>query len=1086
MSRINWIHLSDLHVGMAAQTWLWPRYERAFFEDLSRHHEKSGPWHFILFTGDLVRTGSASEFQTFDEIFGRILLHMKTLGSNPKLVTLPGNHDLTRPHNLDSIVLAMDQYNARLDLQKDFWSDDEAGYRAAINKLFMNYQDWRSNSINGDIHAKPVKEGMLIGDASYVIDIGDVSAKIVTLNSTWLQISDGDHKGRLSVTPLQFIKAMPEDPETWLSQASLAIIATHQPLDWLDPGSQADWRSEIYTADRFALHSFGHMHTPDTKTYSSGGGKTRREFQATALFGLEKTRAGVERIQGYSAISLNVDPSIRRLSVWPRRLLEVSGGERKLKGDPSQDLDEDNSFQLDFAQVRGLHNRRADESLTPNSFQARNHATRGFKVSNIELVLTSNASHAVVRLPEQQAAESAWNAKSRAFWLCSDWGFGEEAFVGSVRERAGPLARCYRISLADFKNKADFLERVRSTYGASFEEICDRIDSEDGVILILSDVQLQSPPTPECNSLVAEIESLVYATKDYLERARFVVTSKTAPSSRTLPLIELKPLDEPDIRSYVAAHLPQNPGLADAATVVRLYQLTDGHPGRLDAALRQLEVISLNELIRGNTDLEPTQRSVDVPLALPLVMQELRTASTLGERSYELLQSLSLFPSGEQLERIKRFDNTKPYFADHATTLLDRHLIEAVTYSQMGDNSTSNNARLLVVPRPVREFMRASFSDAESERFDRRAVELYFGSEWKAGLVKGAIAARIASNPLAPPHEIHNCNTVLLRAIVRAHDTENEIDLAAAIRLSVAFVTRLIAGGHYRSALSLTEDLVPLLSDGHDDQLPFIQTQRAKCLRMIGRRNEAEEIYLSIDTTELPKPMRQEIFLGLALSYQTSGRNKDAMDAASTAVQLSKNTALALQARTILAELESAGPARDIKLDKLLQKAKSKKYHILENNIKLFKARSAPHIQQQALRRAVITSAQSSGDFYNRFRAMLDLFENRVAGTSVSDIDKLTLIAAYHFFHNERLNESFNRIHRILWTLFEENGDILNLLSLFRHSSFIWRLAGFLDSERNYVELLQLKHDRIVMSNVPLIERERSYFLARLQAIIEG
>jgi len=1086
MTNFNWLHLSDLHVGMQSQEWLWPRFEKEFLEDLSRLHDKAGPWHLILFTGDLVRAGDSAEFNRFDGILNTIFDSLRGLGSEATLVTLPGNHDLLRPSKLDARAIALNQIAANDELQQDFWGEDAAGYRRFVNDRFQNYREWRDGAIAKGLHAPLVKEGLLVGDGCYAIEGADMSARIVTLNVTWAQLGDGDYKGHLIVHPTQLVNATNERPDDWLRAADLTMVATHQPYDWFDLPSQEHWRSEIYTVDRFSLHAFGHMHEPDTRTFSHGGGGMRREFQAASLFGLEKISDRIERIQGYSANRLSVSNGESSLRVWPRRLMSVVGGEKKLKPDATQDLDESNSYALPMRQRAAAIARLSDTSLLDTSASPDADEKR-FKVENIELILGRDPAHEAVRRNEQDKALEAWKDKARAFWLVSDWGFAEEAFVGSVKTRLEtPDVRCFRLSLQDFTTRARFLEAVRATHGVTFEEICDRIDKEDGALLILDDAPLRSPPTSQCHGIAAEIERLVYATGDYLAHGRFVVMTRTAPASPSLPCVELKPLDEPDVRAYVTVRRGSDAAFATPNTIDRLLQVTDGHPGRLDAALKQLEVVSLNEMVMANTDLEPSQGGGDVPAALPAMIKELLSEGAGGERAHQLLQSLALFPRGEQLERIRRFDNSKPFFPQHATMLLDRHLIDAVSYSQLGHSEDANTKRLLVVPRPVREYLRMSMAPEKSEQLDRRAMELYFGESWKEGLAAGTIAARIADDPLASPYDLLNCNTILLRTLVRAKEAENAVDTEAAVRAAIAFLQRQISGSHYRSALALTEDLLPLLRQVDGNSASYVEIRRARCLRMTGRSTEARDAYIKVDTAGLSKAERQEIQLGLALSFPSGTHKEEKKEAASKAVALNPKSVSALHGRVILAELEPHGPERDAKLERLLQRAKARKAHVIENNIRISHAANATPEERHSTLRAVIDSSRISGDYYNKFRAIVTMFEDREPGSPVSDADKLTLITAYHFFHNERINSYFSEVHAILWSIFEEEGDVRNLLSLFRHSSFIWRLSDGAETESKYLESLRLRYDSIVHSNVPNLGRERTYFLVRLRARTEA
>src|SRR5215207_372548 len=93
----SFLHLTDLHQGMASQSWLWPNVEEEFFRDLEKIHEAAGPWDLLLFTGDLTQRGSRAEFEELNKTLGRLYDELARLGSTPILLAVPGNHDLVRP-----------------------------------------------------------------------------------------------------------------------------------------------------------------------------------------------------------------------------------------------------------------------------------------------------------------------------------------------------------------------------------------------------------------------------------------------------------------------------------------------------------------------------------------------------------------------------------------------------------------------------------------------------------------------------------------------------------------------------------------------------------------------------------------------------------------------------------------------------------------------------------------------------------------------------------------------------------------------------------------------------------------------------
>lgn len=67
MAVLTWLHLTDLHQGMAGERWLWPNIREAFYQQLPRILEQIGALDPILFTGDLTQKGGVEEFISLNE-----------------------------------------------------------------------------------------------------------------------------------------------------------------------------------------------------------------------------------------------------------------------------------------------------------------------------------------------------------------------------------------------------------------------------------------------------------------------------------------------------------------------------------------------------------------------------------------------------------------------------------------------------------------------------------------------------------------------------------------------------------------------------------------------------------------------------------------------------------------------------------------------------------------------------------------------------------------------------------------------------------------------------------------------------------
>src|SRR4051812_16159417 len=104
MSSVSWLHVTDLHKGAQAQHWLWPNVREQLFADLARLHDRCGPWDLLFFTGDLTNAGVEDDFGQLDATLGELWQHLRSLGSDPTLCAVPGNHDLVRPNHKEAAV----------------------------------------------------------------------------------------------------------------------------------------------------------------------------------------------------------------------------------------------------------------------------------------------------------------------------------------------------------------------------------------------------------------------------------------------------------------------------------------------------------------------------------------------------------------------------------------------------------------------------------------------------------------------------------------------------------------------------------------------------------------------------------------------------------------------------------------------------------------------------------------------------------------------------------------------------------------------------------------------------------------------
>jgi hypothetical protein len=512
---------------------------------------------------------------------------------------------------------------------------------------------------------------------------------------------------------------------------------------------------------------------------------------------------------------------------------------------------------------------------------------------------------------------------------------------------------------------------------------------------------------------------------------------------------------------------------------------TDGVPTQIDRTLRDLEVVNPSELVNSDSEYVRIVTSRDnVSPALAKAINELATSDDPGSvRSYELLKVLSLFPQGEQLARVKRFNPTRAFHPPHATALLDQALIEVNNVKRLDTEESEAPGKTLLVPRIIRDIVKEKVAETEIRQLNRKATELYFGSGWTAGTYKPPPAYRF-DRPHCASADIVNAGAILVRLIKDLIVLDDTQQLSRALGLANSYLRALIRGDHYRSAVLLCDDIIPIVPEtGFDTQLTNLKAEYVNCLRMTGNDLKSISITAELDLQKFSILDQQDLLLDLALAYSSQKEDEEAKVIAEQVIRLDEHSSFALQARAIIIDLSPDDPARLSKLAKLEIRCRKEGATVVANNIALTRSAEAAgdaDLVRKILAPVVKTNGGEKQDFYNRMRAALELAELALDnGERLNEKDLVYLVNAYHFLFNERLPGFFEECHDALWRSFEAAGDLGNLLTLFRFSSLYWRLRGREKTEQKYWRKLAATVGNQFSEKMSKLSREAAYFLVR-------
>jgi predicted MPP superfamily phosphohydrolase len=1070
------LHLSDLHLGMGDMELYWSNLNGAFKDDLTLMHQKVGPWDLVLFSGDLVQRGTPAEFAKFQQWLEGLWRFFRALGFDPKFLCLPGNHDLQRPPVAAPETVALRAWFDSDDVSKDFFKSKASPYRKFVNKTLAGYSGFVSKLAGSTIPLVETKAGMLPGDQIGIMENDGVRIGMVALNSTWLQLEAGGYVGKLSVE-LRQLYELDRDVRSWSEANHFNIITTHQPIGWLHPSRQSDWDSEIAPAGRFDIHLFGHMHETTTRSVAISGSVPRNTLQAPALFGVETDADGVKRIHGYSILAFEIDGDSRQISIWPRLERRLDSGERVFGPSATAKLDNREAYTLPLPATK-LHV-SAKQVAPPEPIQVVH--TNGDDqeiLKQFRYHLRVSQAHSNIRSIELGEVEEAFST-ARAAWLIGEWGVGSDEFLATALSQPGrPLIPTFKIDVSELRDKDEFTRDIAENTKVSFAAFCDALGSEER-LLMLDDVRSGLEPLPGERSVEAEIEELASLLLDSCPDLKLVLRSRQWPKGVTLPIVKLSPLDEADVKLYIEEHEAGRGAEADPATVGVLYRLTDGYPVRLDLSLKQLAVTSLEELAANNTDYSTREGVVGVSAAIDRSVRELSMSKDQSlKRAYSLLQALAVFPKGVEFNRIRRFNGTTPFYLSDVTSLTDRALIAVIEVPDIGPESADAPAKILVVPRPVRDYLRDRLDGDALLGLNSKAAEILLGPKWELGVRKWPSDLDYGS-PRCRAGDIANASALIVR-LLRLHRDRSGAKTGTLVSLAAGFARAIVDGAHFTSAVNFSEDLLPLLQEEDPDEpRRTILRQYSRALRMIGNPAKAKKVCKQLLQQKLSKDTRQQVLVTLALILGAE-KDPEATEIAKQILEISKSSVHAVQAQALIAQAEKAGPARTKKLAELETMARKRKFTVIADNITLFLAgEAATPEESEALLQKVAKSAEGADRFYNGTRALLKIIEQKdKQGARLTDDEIVRLTDAYSFLLNERVPWMFNRVNGVLWKAFLDRLWLDQLFPLFRYSSIIWRLRGDEEQEiRHLTVLVGLKPQ--LGQGFSLHDRAVQYFVTR-------
>jgi tetratricopeptide (TPR) repeat protein len=502
-------------------------------------------------------------------------------------------------------------------------------------------------------------------------------------------------------------------------------------------------------------------------------------------------------------------------------------------------------------------------------------------------------------------------------------------------------------------------------------------------------------------------------------------------------------------------------------------------------------------------DLNQSAKSEPVPRALTQAISTLQSSTNkYTRRSLRLLKVLTVLSHGEIFKNLKRFDPIDPFFPENVDQLRDLALIDVVPLVALGDDSSAreratandpSSPKLLLVPRPVRDYVRSLMSEDERRAIVDGALEIYFGSRWREGKPSLQPLAKIIvwENGMSGLGNHHAILVAALRDCLARH---NDSVFKKIFRTTEAYLQALRVADKFRDLQHASEEIFRLLdTSGKQREAARVAFYYGFGLRMLNQSEEAIRLFetsLSYAPNDFTKDWYAQIYLNLALTHHTLGDNQAAVKAATEVLSRSDTSdSTHHHARAIIVECNIENKSNEdlsLELATLEKDSRSKGHTVVANNVALEITSLA--IDTPSKLRWLDKVIESKGDRYNQIRAAVKksktLLDNNNEGR-IGSTERRIITEAYSYLYSQRLGSLFDDCHNALWRLMIVEGKKNVLLRMFRFSSFLWRIFGRHQREQEYLtELRTLISATPAEANKFLNEQSGfSYYASRLRAL---
>lgn len=1093
---LTWIQLSDIHSKNSADDWDAERIIQRILEDIPAYctEHRLEP-DFLFFTGDAawgsdpkVKASMSEQFAHTHSFLEKVRRSVTPVIPHAQVYLVPGNHDIDR--NLISALTQNSLQRETLPNLTNWCQRNSLEWQECMRRLKPYYDFLREHKY---FHLLTNPNHLYY---AHSVKVRDYSVGIAGFNSAWS--SFGGEEDRAKLRLLGHLQKETLNPMVRDSSVRVALI--HHPFDWFHDQSDREIERNLAADYNFLLH--GHEHSqwvlpaaPDqlghnfTKIACGScyqGSHLTNSYNVVRL-DLDNGKGEVH-LRTYSPAGRGgwiplVLPGYAPEGIWPIPCLSISS---KQDGAESPNAAEGDSTGAGNLQLGSQVIAQMDRPLTKTVSYDR--------LESVPRVhLPQCPEHAAIRV-EQRNRFREIAAQSHLVWLVYDWRYAHDAFLAEALHNIGGInytTDVFRIQCGDNPTCQDMIASAEKQIGMAFQEFLAALAGTQSAVILFEDVHRDLLTGSERAAFEQHIKDI----QKFCPSALIVIGTRLTPHGGGNNVVEIQPLDQNDVLSYIRNHPEGRKHTFSDETLRRLTEWSGGLPFHIDNAIAQLPYATEDQIFDDPlTDTEYATHD-GAPASLKIAVESLVNSRTKQSKaSLLLLKVLTVLRDGETYDSVKRFDRS-PFRPANVQELQTLRLLTVVpiartSFSLHSNSDNKQESSILLVPRQVRDYVNSLLTPEELAGIRYKATDLLFGKKWRDGKLQPRRSLKIAyaESAIPGPGSEHVIALSLLQTAIVDNDSKR---IARYADLCCRYCNTLLSEDRFRDCYIASYATYRQLKDSKlVTNFVEISHTLGKSLRMLGREEDAipivEEALRLGDKFLIPEN-KGAMHLTLALCRQSADPNL-ALDQAKKVLDLvHSESSFAFQANAVIANASLKGAERLTRLTELEERARNFKHMHTANNIALDIADNSGDVLEslKLIDRVLLTSR----DNYNRVRAVVDkaqiVTKHRKYGQLTEDERKL-LNAAYSYCYSQSIGTILNRCHKLLWSVFVKERLWGPLVRLFRFSSFNWRLLGRATEDLPYLRQIRELNVAEQLENDPAIEMELIYVKDRLASLPEA